>query len=320
MSADSDFVVESGDRAETDDVEAKSRDFLVVTHKPGVLFPFMAFGARQDIGISVDPDTAPHTLWWMGQEWASRVLAAGVGLPQLTAPGPGFIAALDEKWLHRRSGTLRLCDVQGYFSKHPEQVRNNPQVIISTTAGDFPEMLPSRLVNTDDLVEGKIPSGFDRLPPDVFVQVDEVFSCVAEVRCWVADGKIVATSVYRLGMVGWDSSLFLEMLFNAQGQELIAKAVGHASNLVSEVSGPPGYALDIGTNLEGVSTVLRAWPSWAVEPLSGNAEGVYQSLVASQVFEGQNLWEWSPEPAYYDRSLFFDQENDREVDNRDIDN
>lgn len=276
--------------------------FRVVSHKPGVLYPMSGFGGVQDMGVTVDPDTAAATLWWMAPDWAVQVLRAGIELPQLTAPTPGFIAGLDSKWLHRQVGTLRLRDIPNFYVKHPDYLQSHPQVVVSTP-GEHAELVPPRVIPAADLAAGAAP-GFEHLGEDTLLQIDEMLPCVVEVRVWIADGEVVAFCPYRIGMVGWDSALFLEMLVDAQGQKLTSEMVENARLLAAEVDGPPGYALDLGATLEGTCTVLRAWPAWSADPLGADPVGVFRALQAAHDFDGTgSSWRWTPDLAIYDRSF-----------------
>ena len=277
-----------------------TRPFKVVTHKPAIVAVLAPFGGTQDIGISVDSNTADQTLWWMATDWAVQVLGAGITLPQLTAPGPGFVAGLPERFRNRKVGTLRKCDVVKYYQKHPDAAATHPQIVLSIP-GEITDLLSPEVVNAADLAQGIVPDNFARLPETTLLQLDEMLACVVEVRCWIADGEVTAAAPYRLGMVGWDSALFQEMLFNAEGQALCQGALDVAKVIAKEVDGPPGYALDIGVTVDGITTVLRAWPSWAVEPLHAEPTGVFAALAAGHDFDHTGKWRWNPDLNVYAR-------------------
>lgn len=291
--------------AEVEDTPADdevTRPFRVITHKPGVLASFAGFGGTQDAGVTVDGESAGRTLWWMSQDWAVQVLKAGIALPQLLAPTPGWMAALPERFLNRRVGTLRKCDIARYYQKHPQAQHAYPQLVLSVPA-DHPELLGPQVVLASDLAADVLPADYARLPEDTMLQLDEMLPCVVEVRCWIAHGVVTAAAPYRLGMVGWESSLFLEMLFNAEGQQLTEGAVDTAQVIAKEVDGPPGYALDLGVTVDGIVTVLRVWPAWAAEPLHAELTGAFTALVASHDFDHTNeKWRWTPDLSVYARS------------------
>jgi hypothetical protein len=277
------------------------RPFRVVTHKPGLVRLFESFGGRQDTGVTVDPDTAALQLWWIPQDWAIQVLNAGIALPQLTAPHPGWIASLDRKWLNRDVGTLLKRDIPRFFEQKGTEYRAAHRQVVVSAPGENSELLPPVAMLSVDLADNEW-GGYSALPGDMMLQLDEMMACVVEVRCWVAHGEVTAAAPYRIGMLGWESSLFLEMMYNTQGQELTAKAVEFAGKMAAGVEGPPGYAVDIGATLDGTTTVLRAWPAWAVEPLHGDPVGVFRSLAASHDFDGtQGRWTWSPDVRVYQR-------------------
>ena len=286
-----------------DDDTAETRPFKVVTHKPAVIVALAPFGGMQDVGISVDAATADQTLWWVTQDWAVQVLRAGIALPQLLSPTPGWVAGLDEKWLHRRVGTLRLRDIPKYYQKHPEALETHPRLVMSTP-GEMTDFVPPQVVEAQALAQGQVPPGFDHLPDTTLVQMDEMLACVVEVRCWVAHGEVTTAAPYRLGVVGWDSSLFLEMMFNEHGKQLAQQAIETAQKIAAEVDGPPGYALDLGVTVDGTVTVLRAWPAWAAEPLHADPSGVFAALAASHDFDhGIEKWRWSPDLNVYARPV-----------------
>ena len=294
------------DTNNTDDItpeaeaESEAQAFRVVTHKPGTVTFFAPFGATQDIGVSVDADKAAQDLWWMSQDWAVQVLQAGIELPQLTAPTPGWVAGLDQKWLNREVGTLLKRDIPRFFAQHPEYCESHPQVVISIPA-EHTELVPDRLMSSEQLAAGEM-DGLDGLPDDMLLQIDSMMACVVEVRCWIANGELTVACPYRLGMIGWDSTLFLEMLFNSQGQELTQTAARFAQELAASVEGPPGYAVDIGVTLEGTPTVLRSWPAWAADPLSAEPSAVFAALAASHDFDQTHQrWRWNPDMRAYAR-------------------
>lgn len=276
------------------------RVFRVVSHKSGLVKMFEAFNGQPDIGVSVDADKAKTDLWWMAQDWAIQILNAGIELPQLLAPTPGWLAALPENLRNRQIGTLLKRDIPKFFQQHPEYLENNPQIVLSIP-GEHTELMPPRVVSTEILAEGVVPN-FETSPDDLLLQMDQMMPCVVEVRCWVADKVVTTAAPYRIGMIGWDSSLFLEMLYNTEGQELQKKAVEFGQRLALEVDGPPGYAIDIGVTMDGTCTALRAWPAWAVEPLSADPTGVFQALVAAHDFDGSHeQWRWTPDRRVYER-------------------
>lgn len=282
--------------------ESEERAFRVVTHKPGVVRFFESFGASQDIGVSVDAEKASRDLWWMSQDWAVQVLQAGIALPQLTAPTPGWVAGLDRKWLNREVGTLLKRDIPRFFAQHPQYRENHPQVVVSIPA-EHTELIPDRVLSSEQLAAGEM-AGLDDLPEDLLLQIDAMMACVVEVRCWIAHGELTVACPYRLGMIGWDSNLFLEMLFNTQGQELTQTAARFAQELAASVEGPPGYAVDIGITLEGTPSVLRSWPAWAVDPLSADPVAVFAALAASHDFDQAHQdWRWTPDLRVYARPV-----------------
>jgi hypothetical protein len=285
---------------ETPDTPASTRPFRVVTHKPAVLAVLAPFGGNQDIGVSVDTTIADQTLWWMPTDWAVQVLRAGIDLPQLTAPDSGWLAALPERFLNRKVGTLRKVDIPRYYTKHPKAVESHPQLVLSPP-GQVTDLLPPVVVQAADLAAGVFPTGYQRLADATLLEMDEMLACVVEVRCWVAQGEVTAAAPYRLGMVGWDSSLFLEMMFNTEGQKLTEGAVDTARVIAKEVDGPPGYALDLGVTADGIVTVLRAWPAWAAEPLHADPAGVFTALAASHDFDHTGQWRWAPDMDVYAR-------------------
>lgn len=282
------------------EVEDTTRPFRVITHKPGLAAGFAKFGGTQDVGVVVDSSLADQTLWWMSQDWAIQVLKAGIELPQLLAPTPGWLAGPLRRFMHRKVGTLLKRDVPRFFAQNLELLSEHPQVVLSVP-GEHPELLAPQLVPAADLAVG-LPAQYAALPDATLLQLDEPLSCVAEVRCWVAHGTVTTFAPYRLGVVGWDSNLFLEMLFNTEGQKLTEGAVDTAKVIAAEVDGPPGYALDIGVTVDGITTVLRVWPAWAAEPLHADPSGVFTALVAAHDFDHvAEKWRWKPDRNVYAR-------------------
>lgn len=282
------------------------RPFNVVTHKTALARYFAHLGAEQHFGNSADPDTAPLSLWWCPQDWAAKAAKANIDFSQLLAPTPGFVARLDRKWLGRAVAHLRKGDIVSFYAKHPDQVTETPQVVVST-GGDYTELIPPTVCPSEDLAKGLLPAPYDSLADDVLLQLEQPIPCVIEVRYWVANGELTAACPYRLGMVGWESNFFLEMLFNDQGRELVSLADDVAHRFAAEVNGPPGFAFDLGVTSDGDVIFLRAWPSWGVDPLGADPTRVWTSIVAAHDFDqivDYDVWRWDPDLRFYDRDLF----------------
>jgi hypothetical protein len=281
---------------------ADDRPFRVISHKPGILKTFEPFGGKPDIGVSVESGTGSHDLWWMAHDWAIQVLKAGIALPQLTSPTPGFVASLDERWRNREVGTLLKRDIPRFFEQKGTDYRlKHHQVVVSIPA-EHTELMPPEVALSVDLADGEL-GRFASLPGDILLQLDQMLACVVEVRCWIADKELTGSAAYRLGMVSWDSSLFLEMMLNDEGRKLADTGIEFAQKMAADTDGPPGYAVDIGVTLDGTATVLRAWPSWAADPLHAEPAGVFRSLVAAHDFDGLHTpWRWNPDRRVYDRN------------------
>lgn len=279
-----------------------ARTFRVVSHKTSMVRFFEAYDGQSDLGVTVDSERAATDIWWMPQDWAIQVLNTGIELPQLLSPTPGWLAGLPAEWKGREVGTLLKRDIPRFFVQHPEYLEDHPQVVLSVP-GEHTELIPPRVLDTGRLASGDL-AGFESLPDDVLLQLDEMLPCVVEVRCWVAEGTVTTATAYRIGMVGWDSALFLEMLFNAEGQQLQQRAVEFAQGLAQDLANqaPPGYAIDIGVTLDGICTALRAWPAWSAEPLSADPSGVFAALIAAHDFEHRHAqWRWNPDRRVYQR-------------------
>lgn len=292
-----------------------SRQFRVVTHKTPLAHCFDKFGAEQDLGANVDPASVAQTLWWCSQDWAAQVLLAGVQLPQLLAPTPGFVTGLDREFLNREAGTLRKKDIPNFYAKHPRFLAEVPTVVVSTGT-DHSELMSPVVAQAEDLAQGILPAPYDSLPEEVMVQLDQPLGCVVESRYWVAHRELTAACPYRMGMISWESPLFLEMLFNNQGRDLLAIADAAATSLAAEADGPPGYAVDLGVTLDGTVTVLRAWPAWAADPFSADPTGVLRAIAAAHDFENTadlDRWRWTPDLRIYDRSRLAEAETEAEI-------
>ena len=282
-----------------------TRTFRVATHRTPFVALFAAQGAIHEQLQTVDAETAAEELWWIPQDNAHRLLSSGVELPQLTAPDPGWIAALGEGWTGRPVGTLRKGDITKFYAKHPERLDTDPEVVISIP-GEHTELRPPEIAAAPALADGDMRGHFSSLPGHCMVQLDGFMPCVVEARFWIADGKVTAAAPYRIGTISWGSALFIEALTDSTAVQLLEGALDTAERLASEVDGPPGYAVDIGGTMDGQTPVLRAWPAWAVDPLSADPAGVHTAIKASHDFNGDHdRWRWIPDPAVYDRSLLF---------------
>lgn len=287
---------------------ATPRPFLMVTHKSGMVGRFASFGAAQDLGGGVDRDTAENTVWWAPQDWLAQVLAAGVKLPQLLAPTPGFIAGLG---LQRKIVHLRKRDVPGFYAKHPDLIQDHPEVVVST-GSEHSELKPPVWTGAYRLAKGEFPPPYDSLGPDVLLQLEEPTASVVEARYWITRGEVTAADAYRIGQIGWESPLFVEIMFNEQARELLTLADRFARDFAANHAdyAPPGYAIDLGVSIDGVVSVVRAWPSWSADPLSADPTGVFRSILAAHDFDldfaDNDPWRWNPDPEIYDRSYLIE--------------
>lgn len=263
------------------------RPFRIVTHRTWLAEIFTRFGAVQDFGFDIDPETAEKTIWWAPGAWVACVYQSGIKLP-LTLCGHRWMEELPEIYRGRDIKMVKIQDVQNVAHGDPdEQVHVKlPEAKIDS----FPAKLRLRKYLADTLAQHHV-------PPDTLLQISKPVTFVRECRFWIAKGEIMTYSWYLVDDVLWDHEDF---------QDGTAAELGRMYNFVerllddSQVSYPNGFVLDVGLTDDNRVLVVEANAAWSSSPYNGWPEGIVESIVASHDFSGTatRKWRWTPNPVY----------------------
>lgn len=264
-------------------------DFRVVTHRNWLADQFKPFGAVQDWGFDINPDTAYDTIWWAPGAWVASAAKAGVKLPLLSA-GPYWLDDLPVKYRGRAVRTLSIEDSCALIGQLPDQ--------------DFFVKLP----------EAKLESfparvhAFNRhwrttisqygLPSDTLIQLQEPRQFGPEARFFIAHGKVVADSFYKFdGPVIWGDPAFDDLKMSHR--HLLSALRTYVKVLIKNVKLPPGVVIDVGCDETGAAYVIEANAAWSSSPYDADPEGVIQAVTAAHDFNDDHpQWRWKPNPVF----------------------
>lgn len=239
------------------------------------------------------PDLTESMIWCTGS-FMNRILASGVTPP--AASGGTLLLENQDELLGRRTEVFRVENA-GATAKN----WRGP-VFIKPAEAKLPS-LPARLYESfgefNLVLDGyRRDRGWttDQVGKLTFI-ASEPASWIQEFRCFVASGKVVASSFY-LDDSGqtWDA-FEPGVAPNARAaarwaqQAVDALSVSHAQ---AGRSLPSGFVLDVGQTLGGF-TVIEANASWSSNPYHCDINGVLASVLASQSV-ADPTWAWTPDP------------------------
>ncbi|OHU47272.1 hypothetical protein BKG82_26840 [Mycobacteroides chelonae] len=251
------------------------RPFRVVTRKNWLADLFKPFGAVQDFGFDIDPDTAPETYWWAPGAWVASASKTGVDLPLLSC-GPYWLDRLPWCYTGRDIRTAALGDLpkestRPLFVKLPEAKTDS---------------CPAQIYDTPQLAETWRGFGF---PDNTLVQWQSVVEFVTEARFFIADGAVAASSLYRHKdwMWGADDTPHLR-----SEMRTMDRFVGAVLN-DQAVAYPPGFVLDVGITQSGEARVVEANAAWSSGPYDADPAGVVAAIKASHDHRDvHRKWRW----------------------------
>lgn len=264
---------------------------VVVTHR-NWLFEHLASGADDitvvhDFGLSTPDMTPPdmeRTGWWMPTEHAARLLHAELPL-HLQAPGPEWMRRVPFAFTGRDIWVATLADVEA----DPKWLRGSAFVKVA----EF---------KTDDVPAGwhtDLPAWIELLhqagvPADSWLQLTrQRIPFDVEVRCFIANGEVTGTAVYRAGRMIFPDA--------AAPGEVMSCALNFARTVVNAMGDdqPNGYTLDVGWASDRDEwLVVEANPAWSSNPYDASPDGVRVSLAAATVpgSTSGDAFTWIPDP------------------------
>lgn len=231
-----------------------------------------------DLGLDIPAET-DGTAWWCPGLFAARLHATGVPVPFAGPPAP-WQAAIAGDWLGRdvRAATLAELTAAGWDLTRPAFAKPADVKAAAVPARWWPRL--------SDFVEAATAAG---LPPSTPVLVCRTrVQFETEYRCFVADGQVVAASMYRDGDQTWDA-------WDEEDAQRCGAAVTFAERVVESLADQPdGWVLDVGQSRDGTWMVVEANPSWCANPYHCESAGVVRSVLAAQRRDGDRRWLWQP--------------------------
>jgi hypothetical protein len=265
------------------------RPFRVVTHRNWLAQHFASYGAVQDFGFDIDPDTAEETVWWAPGAWVACAWQSGIRLP-LTICGHRWMEELPMEYKQRVIVVRKLQDIEDQLQAPADEMWHVK--LPEAKLDSFPAKLRYRKYLATTLKQ-------HRVPADTLLQLSQPVDFLVEARFWIAHGKITATALYRAGERIWDAEDFdehVKMHYVAGDGTAMRKLV---LDVIDNVDCPPGFTLDVGTTTDGRTLVVEANAAWSSSPYTGDPGGIVDSIVASHDFDGKHTrWRWRPNPVF----------------------
>lgn len=238
-----------------------------------------------------------RTALWCSGSWATRLLKTGIEHPFLSA-GPRWLTTVPpEKFLRRKVWASTLGDmpykgVEPMFYKLAEHKHGSIPAGLSIGRGIF---------------QRTAGAAFDFAPGyrDLNVTGSERMAYVREYRCFIAHGKVTASSFYLAtvpGINGSTATITWDAYDPATCPDSSA-AAAFAEEVVEVmgVSQPPGYVLDVGEDANGKWSVIEANAAWSSNIYHAPAAGAIEAVLASQE-PGHPRWAWKPDDLFFRRA------------------
>ena len=268
-----------------------NRPFRIVTHRNWLAESFKAFDAVQDFGFDIDPATAGETLWWAPGAWVASARKAGIVLPLMSC-GPRWLDNLPQRYRAREVTTIHLEGIPLFL---PNWVKLHDQVFAKLPEAKV-ESFPAALHGVKYLAENLAQY---HLPADALVQLQEPLTIMCEERFFVANGRIVANSLYKFGDQIWGADDFDQLSEYASVLHWRRLMAEFAHEVAGDVAAPPGYVLDVGLMDDGDPFVIEANAAWSSSPYDADPAGVVRAIVAAHDFDGQHPeWAWRHNPVF----------------------
>ncbi|WP_422759166.1 ATP-grasp domain-containing protein [Paenarthrobacter sp. C1] len=237
------------------------------------------------------------TALWCSWTWAMRLARTGIKHPFLS-PGPDWITKIPEEFLSRKVWAGRIADmpymgVEPMFYKLAEHKHSSIPAGLHIGRGHFLRLIGS----TFDFIPGY---------EDLHYVGSEPMAYACEYRCFIAHGKVAASSFYLStvpGIHGKDVTISWDAYEPDRCPDSSA-AAAFAQEVVDAMgtNQPPGYVLDVGEDAQGNWSVIEANAAWSsniyhAAPLAG----VVESILASQD-PGHPEWVWAPDALFLSRA------------------
>jgi len=275
---------------------------LVVTSARWVADDLRAAGTidvKHSLGLDA-PDPDGRTALWCSGAWATRLLKTGIDHPFLSA-GPGWLPTVPAEFLRRDvwAGHLDEMPYKGFepaFYKLAEHKHSEIPAGLAVGRNGFRTRVISALgsiIFDGDEIAGLHYVGSARM------------DYVREYRCFIAHGKVTASSFYLATVPGINGSTVTITwdAYEADCSPDASAAAAFAQTVVDAMGDnqAPGYTLDVGEDAEGNFSVIEANAAWSSNIYHAPAAGVIESVLASQE-PGHDRWAWKPDDLFLSRA------------------
>jgi hypothetical protein len=254
-----------------------------------------AIDVLHSLGLDA-PDLDGRTALWCSGPWATRLLKTGISHPFLSA-GPHWLPSLPDEFLGREVWSCRLEDLP-YKGTDP---------MFYKLAEHKHSGIPAGLHVGRGIFQRIVGAAFDFAPEytDLHVVGSEPMSYAREYRCFIAHGKVTASSFYLATVPGInDSTVTLTWdAFEAENCPDSSEAALFAQQVVDAMGNnqPPGYVLDVGEDAAGRWSVIEANAAWSSNIYHAPVPGVIEAVLASQE-PGHQQWDWQPDTIFLNRA------------------
>lgn len=246
------------------------------------------------IGLDV-PDLTGSALWCSGA-WALRLAKSGENHPFLAA-GPDWLTTVPAEFLRRDVWSSRL-GVLPYKGTYPKFYK----LAEHKHAG-----IPAGLRIGRGIFQRTAGAVFDFAPGYEALHVigSDPMEYAREYRCFVAHGKVTASSFYLATVPGMNGSA-VTITWDAYEPDRspdAAAAAAFAQAVLDAIGDnqPTGFTLDVGEDADGNFSVIEANAAWSSNIYHAPAAGVIESVLASQE-PGHQEWAWTPDSLFFDRA------------------
>jgi hypothetical protein len=264
------------------------RPFRVVTHRNWLAEHFKEYGAVQDFGFDIDPDTAESAYWWAPGAWVACAWQSGVRLPLLLC-GHRWMEDLPYEYKERDIAVRKIEDIEDAPDAGEELVHVKlPEAKLDS----FPASVFHASHLGTSLKQFWVPKG-------TLLQLSEVVHFVRECRFWMCHGVVTAHSWYLVDGMLWDHPDFKGDAHYDSKDHTYLDMADLAEDVAANVACPPGFTIDMGLTDDGRILVVETNASWSSSPYNGDPEGIIDSIAASHDFDNEYpQWRWRPNPVY----------------------
>ncbi|HEX9227062.1 MAG TPA: ATP-grasp domain-containing protein [Arthrobacter sp.] len=255
---------------------------------------------QHSLGLDV-PSLDESTALWCSGSWATRLLKSGIAHPFLSA-GPDWLPRVPQDFLRRDvwAGTVDAMPYKGIepmFYKLAEHKHSGIPAGLHVGRSSF----RSRVFNALVLPRPVSTTGLRSLHYVGSARMDYA----REFRCFIAHGKVTASSFYLATVPGIHDSM-VTITWDAYEPDRApdASLAAAFAQQVADSMGddqPPGYTLDVGEDADGNFSVIEANAAWSSNIYHADAGGVIKSVLASQE-PGHEEWAWVPDELFLARA------------------